>query len=91
MKGKIKIDTILNPQQIEGLWRLLGKFVNVFAWNKGKFGCYIMEEHFINTQGFMLCHTNRLSCWKEFKVNKQIQALISMGKMRFNMYEYACD
>jgi hypothetical protein len=54
MKGKTKIDTILNPQQIEELWRLLGKFVDVFAWNKGKFGCCIVEENFINTQGFML-------------------------------------
>ncbi len=38
----------------------------------------------------MLCHTtpNRLSYWKEFKVNKQTQALISMGKMRPSMYEY---
>ncbi len=28
------------------------EMVNVFAWNKAKFGCYTMEEHFIDNQGF---------------------------------------
>jgi hypothetical protein len=31
-----------------------------------------------------------LSYWEEAKMNRQIQALIKLGKMKNNDFEYAC-
>jgi len=33
---------------------------------------------------------SRLSFWEETGVNKQIQALVKLGKMRKNMSKYEC-
>jgi hypothetical protein len=32
----------------------------------------------------------RLSYWEETKVNKHIHALVNLGKMHKNAFEYAC-
>jgi len=39
-----------------------------------------------------MSHKNkcRLSSWEEIKLNKKIQALVSLSKMRSNTLEYAC-
>jgi hypothetical protein len=71
---------------------LLKDFKDVFVWHKGELGCCTIGEHAIDTQGFAPCHTTprRLSYWEEAKVNKQIQALIKLGKMKNSDFEYAC-
>jgi hypothetical protein len=33
----------------------------------------------------------RLAYWEETKVNKQIQALVDLGKMRKSALKYACN
>ncbi len=48
--------------------------------------CYITGEHAIDTQGFL---HGKLSYWEEAEVNKQIQALIKLGKMKNNDSKYA--
>jgi hypothetical protein len=47
----------------------------------------------IDTQGLPPYHIspNRLSFWEEAKVNRHIQALIKLGKMRANSLEYAYE
>ncbi len=71
---------------------MLEDFIDVFAWHKGELGCYTIGEHAIDTQGFPPCHTTlgRLSYWKEVKMNKQIQALIKLSKMKNIDSEYVC-
>ncbi len=81
-----------SENQVEGLWTLLEDFKDVFAWHKGELWCCIIGEHVIDTQSFPPCHTTpwRLSYWEEVEVNKQIQALIKLSKMKNNDSEYAC-
>jgi hypothetical protein len=49
-------------------------------------------EHSIDTQGFPPCRStpSKLSFWEEAKVKQQIDALITLGKMRPNASKYAC-
>jgi len=70
----------------------LEDFKDVFAWHKGELGCYTIGEHAIDTQGFPPCHTTprRLSYWEKVEVNKLIQALIKLGKMKNNDSKYVC-
>ncbi len=67
-------------------------FKDVFAWHKGELGCCTIGKHAIDTQGFPPCHTTprRLSYWEEAEVNRQIQTLIKLSKMKNNDSEYAC-
>jgi hypothetical protein len=68
---------------------MLEDFKDVFAWHKWELGCYTIEEHVINTQGFPPCRTTprRLCYWEEAKVNRKIQASIKLGKMKNNDFE----
>jgi hypothetical protein len=70
----------------------LEDFKDVFAWHKGELGCCTIGEHVIDTQGFPPCHTTlgRLFYWEEVEVNRQIQALIKLSKMKNIDFEYAC-
>jgi hypothetical protein len=70
----------------------LEDFKDVFVWHKGELGCCIIGEHAIDTQGFPPCCTTprKLSYWEEAEVNRQIQALIKLGKMKNSDFEYAC-
>jgi hypothetical protein len=49
MKSKIKVDLDLRFDKTKQLWELFEQFPNVFAWQKGKLGCYKMGEHIIDT------------------------------------------
>ncbi len=62
----------------------------MFAWNKGELGCCTIGEHSIDTQGFPPCKASpgRLSYWEEAEVKRQIDALVDLGKMRPNNFEY---
>jgi len=89
--SEIKFDKTLSKNQAEELWTLLEDFKGVFAWHKRELGCCTIGEHVIDTQGFPPCHTTpgRLSYWEEAEVNKQIQTLIKLGKMKNSDFEYA--
>ncbi len=54
-------------------------------------GCCIVGEHVIDTQGFppYRAALGRLSYWEEAEVKRQIDALVELGKMRHNNFEYA--
>jgi hypothetical protein len=84
IRSGIKFDQALSKNQAEELWTLLEEFKDVFVWHKGELGCCTIGEHAIDTQGFPPCRTTprRLSCWEEVEVNRQIQALIKLGKRR---------
>jgi hypothetical protein len=73
-------------------YRLLGDFKDVFVWHKGELGCCTIGEHTIDKQGFPPCHTilGRLFYWEEIEMNKQIQALIKLGKTKNSDSKYAC-
>jgi hypothetical protein len=72
---------------------MLGKYQDVFAWNKGELGCCTIGEHNIDTQGLPPCKTSpaRLSYWEETEVKRQIDVLVDLDKMRPNNSEYACQ
>jgi len=55
-------------------------------------GCCTIGEHAIDRQAFPPCCTTpeRLSDWEKVEMNKQIQALIKLGKMKNNDSKYAC-
>jgi hypothetical protein len=69
----------------------LEDFKDVFVWHKGELGYCTIGEHAINTRGFPPCCTTpgRLSYKEKTEVNKQIQVLIKLGKMKNSDYEYA--
>ncbi len=69
------------------LWSVLERYQDVFAWNKGELGCYTMGEHVIDTQGYPPCRVTpgRLSYWEEAEVNRQINVLVELGKMRLSI------
>ncbi len=89
---RIKIDTNLGEHGQQQLWAMLGRYQDVFAWNKGELGYYTIGEHNIDTQGFPPCKASpgRLSYWEETEVKRQIDALVDLGKMRPSNSEYAC-
>ncbi len=64
----------------------------MFAWNKGELGCYTIEEHSIDTQGFPPCKVapSQFSYWEEAEVKRQINVLVEFGKMKPSDSEYAC-
>jgi hypothetical protein len=74
------------------LWGVLERYRDVFAWNKGEFGCCTVGEHSIDTQGFVPCRATpgRLSYWEEAEVKRQIDVLVGLGKMKSSNSEYAC-
>ncbi len=70
---------------------MLEDFKDVFTWHKGELGCCTIGEHAIDTQGFPPCCTTpwRLFYWEEVEVNRKIQPLVKLGKMKNSDYEYA--
>ncbi len=91
IKNRIKLDESLIEKQHKQLWDLLKEFQEVFAWHKGKLGQCSMGEHTIDTQGLPPCRVTPgwLSFWEEAEINRQIQALVDLGKMRKSASEYA--
>jgi hypothetical protein len=89
---RIKIDTSLEEEKRKQLWRVLERYQDVFAWNKGELGCCIIREHFVDMQGFPPCKASpsRLSYWEEVEVKRQIDVLVELGKMKPSSSEYAC-
>jgi len=89
---KLRIDQGLDELKRPVLWRLLNRYQDVFAWNKGELGCCTVGEYSIDTQGFPPCRVapGRLSFWEETEVKRQIDTLVEMGKMRPSDSEYAC-
>ncbi len=90
---KIRIDHNLGEEKKQQLWKMLGNYQDVFAWNNGELGCCTVGEHSIDTQGFPPCKASpgRLSYWEETEVKRQIDALVELGKMKPNNSEYACQ
>ncbi len=86
---RIKIDNNLDEGGQQQFWKILERYQDVFAWNKGEIGCCTIGEHFVDTQGFPPCKASpgRLSYWEEAEVKRQIDVLVDLGKMSF---EYAC-
>jgi hypothetical protein len=86
---RIRIDNSLDEGGQQQFWKILERYQDVFAWNKGELGCCTIGEHFVDTQGFPPCKASpgRLSYWEEAEVKKQIDVLVDLGKMSF---EYAC-
>ncbi len=89
---KIRIDQHLDKGMERQLWKVLEQYQDVFAWNKGELGCYKVGEHLIDTQGFPPCKVapGRLSYWEETEVNRQINVLVELGKMKPSNLAYAC-
>jgi len=89
---KIQIDPHLEKGMEQQLWSVLERYQDVFAWNKGELGCCTIGEHIIDTQGYPPCRVTpgRLSYWEEAKVNRQINVLVELGKMRPSNSAYAC-
>ncbi len=89
---RIKIDPGLDDVEQQQIWGILGRYQDVFAWNKGELGCCTIGEHCIDTQGFPPCRVTpgRLFYWEEAEVKRQIDVLVDLGKMRPINSEYAC-
>jgi hypothetical protein len=89
---KLRIDPGLDELKRPLMWKVLERYQDVFAWNKGELGCCMVGEHSINTQGFVPCRTTPgpLSYWEEAKVKRQIDVLVDLGKMRPSDSKYAC-
>jgi hypothetical protein len=89
---KLRINQDLDELRRSLLWRLIGRYQDVFAWNKGELGCCTIGEHSIDTQGFPPCRVapGRLSYWEEAEVKRQIDVLVDLGKMKPSDSEYAC-
>jgi hypothetical protein len=73
------------------LWELLDQFSNVFSWHDRELGCYKFGEHVVDAQGFSPCKITPsiLSFWEEAEVKKQIDVLVTLGKMKPSSFEYA--
>jgi hypothetical protein len=69
---KIRIDHNLQEETKQQLWKMLGNYQDVFAWNKGELGCCTVGEHSIDTQGFPPYRVSpgRLSFWEEAEVKR---------------------
>jgi hypothetical protein len=89
---KLRIDPALDKLKRPLLWKVLERYQDVFAKNKGELGCCTVGEHSIDTQGFVPCRATpgRLSYWEEVEVKRQIDVLVDLGKMRPSDSEYAC-
>jgi len=89
---KLKINQSLDEQKRPLFWKVLERYQDVFAWNKGEIGCCTVGEHSIDTQGFLPYRATlgRLSYWEEAEVKQQIDVLVNLGKMRPSDSEYAC-
>jgi hypothetical protein len=89
---RIKVDPGLDEHGQQQLWATLGKYRDVFAWNKSELGHCTIGEHSIDTQGFPPCNAcpGRLSFREEAEVKRQIDLLVDLGKMRPSNSEYAC-
>jgi len=89
---KIRIDSHLEKGMERQLWSVLEQYQDVFAWNKGELGCCTIGEHLIDTQGFPPCKVapGQLSYWEEAEVNRQINVLVELGKMKPSNSAYAC-
>jgi hypothetical protein len=89
---KMRIDQDLNEEKGQQLWRVLERYQDVFAWNKGELGGCIIGEHSIDTQGFPPCKValGQLSYWEEAEVKRQINVLVELGKMKPSDSAYAC-
>jgi hypothetical protein len=89
---KIRVDHDLDEEKRQQLWKVLGHYQDVFAWNKGELGCCTIGEHSIDTQGFPPCKLSpgRLSYWEEAEVKRQIDVLVDLGKMKPSDSEYTC-
>jgi hypothetical protein len=90
---KIRINRHLDEGMERQLWGILEQFQDVFAWNKRELGCCNVGEHFIDTQGFPPCQVapGQLSYREEAEVNRQINVLVELGKMRPSNSAYACQ
>ncbi len=82
----------MNEEQQKKLWDLLEEFQEVLAWHKGELGQCSIGEHSIDTRRLPPCHMTprRLFYWEETEVNRQIQTLVDLGKMRKSASEYIC-
>jgi hypothetical protein len=89
---RIQIDSDLGEERKQQLWKMIGSYQDVFAWNKKELGCCTIGEHCIDTQGFPPCNMTpgRLSFWEETEVKRQIDELVDLGKMKPSNSEYAC-
>jgi len=89
---KLRIDQSLDEQKRPLFWKVLERYQDVFAWNKGELGYCTVGEHSINTQGFLPCRATpgQLSFWEEVEVKRQIDVLVNLGKMRPSDSKYAC-
>jgi hypothetical protein len=89
---QIRIDTSLDEEGQQQLWKILERYQDIFAWNKGELGCCTIGEHFVDMQGFPPCKTSfgRLSYWEEAEMKRQIDVLVGLGKMKPSSSEYAC-
>ncbi len=89
---RIQIDSDLAEKRKQQLWKTIERYQDVFAWNKKELGCCTIGEHSIDTQGFPPCNMTpgRLSFWEEVEVQRQIDELVNLGKMRPSNSEYAC-
>jgi len=89
---KIRVDHSLDGDKRQQLWKVLERYQDVFAWNKGELGCCTIGEHSVDTQGFppYKVSPGRLSYWEKAEVKRQIDVLVDLGKMRPNNFEYAC-
>jgi putative transposase len=70
----------------------LEEFQEVVAWHNGGLGQCSVRELSIDTQGISPCHITpeRLSYWEEVEVNRQIQALVDLGRMCKSASKYVC-
>jgi hypothetical protein len=55
IRNMIKVDFGLDALMVKGLWDLMERYDDVFAWHKGKLGCCVTKDHVINMQGFPPC------------------------------------
>jgi len=74
---------------IVGVAKAISRCVHLTC--KGKLRCCKIGEHTVDTKGFPPCWTtpNRLSLWEKVGIKRQIDALVSFGKMKFDTFEYA--
>jgi hypothetical protein len=64
---RIRINSSLDEGGQQQLWKILERYQDVFAWNKGELGCCTIGEHFVDAQRFPPCKTSpgRLSYCEE--------------------------
>jgi hypothetical protein len=92
ISSKIKVNLNLDKEKTNQLWELLDQFPTMFTWHDGELGCYKFGEHVVDAQGFSLGRTtpSRLSLWEKVEVMKQMDVLVTLGKMKPSSFEYTC-